>query len=151
MQAIAGPDLLVKPLGPEIGRASALKMCYAAVTKGTSTLHTAVLLAAEQLGLSEELSAEFKFSQKALYDRMAASVPWLPADSGRWIGEMNEIAKTFESAGVTPAFHQGAAWIHTLLAETPIAEETRETLDRSRTLEQAIRVYAKELGAKLKP
>ncbi len=34
-----------------MGRASGIKMCYAALTKGTFTLHTAVLVAAEAMGL----------------------------------------------------------------------------------------------------
>ena len=146
MVALDGKGIAVKPLGPEVGRASGLKMCYAGLTKGTFTLHTAVLLAAQSLGLGAELAEEFRFSQPQVYDRMRAVVPRLPADSARWIGEMEEIARTFEAAGVTPAFHQGAAAIFTLLAETPFARETRETMDTGRTLEDAIRVFAEHLG-----
>ena len=148
LEELARSDLLIKPLGPEIGRASAMKMCYAALTKGTFTLQTAVLVAAEALGLQDELREEFQFSQKAAYERMQAVVPRIPADSERWIGEMQEIAATFEAAGVTPAFHQGAAWVFELLAQTPFAAETRETLDPNRTLEDAVRVYAEYLDGK---
>jgi 3-hydroxyisobutyrate dehydrogenase-like beta-hydroxyacid dehydrogenase len=146
MLALDGKGIAVKPAGAEIGRASAIKMCYAALTKGTFTLHTAVLVAAEALGLTDELREEFLFSQKDAYARMQAMVPRLPADAARWIGEMEEIAATFRDAGVTPGFHEGAAEIFRLLAATPLADETRETIDPDRTLEDSVRVYVEALG-----
>ena len=145
MQALDGKGFQVLGLGPEPGRASAIKMCYAGLTKGTWTLHTAVLLAAEAQGLTAELRAEFEYSQGQALAQMEARVPRLPADSGRWIGEMEEIAKTFADAGVTPGFHEGAAEIFRLLAQTPFAAETRETIDESRTMEETVREAAKLL------
>ena len=62
----------------------------------------------------------------------------IPADAERWAPEMEEIAATFAEAGVTDHFHKGAAEIYRLLARTPFAAETRETLDETRTLEQAL-------------
>lgn len=135
----------VVAVGPEPGRASALKMCYAALTKGTWTLHAAVLLAAEMLDLTDELKREFALSQRAALEMMEARIPRLPADSGRWIGEMEEIAKTFAEAGVTPAFHDGAAEIFRLLAKTPFAAETRETIDATRTAADTIATAARLL------
>ncbi len=143
MQALDGKGFQVLGLGPEPGRASAIKMCYAGLTKGTWTLHTAVLLAAEAQGLTAELRAEFEYSQGQALAQMEARVPRLPADSGRWIGEMEEIAKTFADAGVTPGFHEGAAEIFRLLSQTPFASETREIIDESRTLEETLREAAK--------
>ncbi len=148
MQALDGKGIQVLGLGPEIGRASAIKMCYAGLTKGTWTLHTAVLLAAEAQGLTAELRAEFEYSQGQALAQMEARVPRLPADSGRWIGEMEEIAKTFADAGVTPGFHEGAAEIFRLLSQTPFASETRKTIDESRTLEETLREAAKLIPKK---
>jgi len=142
MQALDGQGFLVKAVGAEPGRASALKMCYAGLTKGTWTLHTAVLLAAEGHGLTAELREEFEYSQASALSAMEARIPRLPADSGRWIGEMEEIAKTFAAVGVPPGFHQGAADIFRTLAETPFASETRENLDAARTMEETVRVAA---------
>jgi 3-hydroxyisobutyrate dehydrogenase-like beta-hydroxyacid dehydrogenase len=146
MEALDGKGISVKPIGTEVGRASAIKMCYAALTKGTFTLHTAVLIAAEVMGLTAELREELLFSQKDVYARMQAIVPRLPADSARWIGEMEEIARTIEAAGVTPKFHEAAAEIFRLLAQTPFAAETRETMDTDRGLEESVRVYAARLS-----
>ncbi len=145
LMALHGQGIDVRPIGDAIGRASGMKMVYAALTKGTTTLHTAVLLAAASLGLSDELHGELKSSQQGAWAAMQKSVPFLPADSGRWIGEMEEIAATFAAAGVTPHYHQGAAAIHRLLVKTPYANETRATLDRSRTVEQAVATYRKFL------
>ena len=134
-------------LGEEIGRASAIKMAYAALTKGTMTLQAAVLMTAMRLGVFEELGREFEKSQPEAWGRMRV-LPFLPADSGRWIGEMEQIAATFRDAGVPNDFHRGAAAIFRIMAATPFAAESRETLDRSRGLEDAIRVFSEHLPAR---
>ncbi len=145
MEALHNKGFEVMPLEGGVGAASGIKMCYAALTKGTWTLQTAVLLAAEQLGLSEVLCEEFAHSQPGELKAMRSRVPRLPADSQRWIGEMEEIAATFRDAGVPSGFHQGAAEIFTLLSKTPFASETRETIDANRSMEQSIKVYAAQL------
>ena len=138
MTDLDGKGIDVRNIGDTVGRASGIKMCYAAMTKGTSALHLALLTAAEALGLSEELANELGESQPEVLRRMQAQLPGLPSKSFRWIGEMEEIASTFDHAGVTPAFHQGAAEIFRLLSETPFARETAEDSDRVRTLEETI-------------
>ena len=145
MERLDGKGIRVLPLGPEIGRASALKMVYAGLTKGTMTLHTAMLLAAWQLGVYDEAVAEYADSQPAALAAMQGRVPRIPADAGRWIGEMEEIAATLAEVGVTTGFHDGAAEIYRVLNRTPFALETRETLDQSRTIDEAIPVYARYL------
>ena len=65
------------------------------------------------------------------------SESFIPADSKRRIGEMEEIADTFREAGVTGSFHDGAANVLEVLAKTPFAQETR-LLDHARTLDEAI-------------
>ena len=143
-----GPELRLIDMGPEPGRASAIKMCYAALNKGTDALHATVLLAAEQLGVRPELMDELAGSQSRALERMGKKVPYLAATAERYTGEMREIAATFERAGVTPAFHEGAGWLYALLATTPLAEETRATLPRGgRSLDEAIAVFAAALAA----
>ncbi|GAB4226031.1 MAG: NAD(P)-dependent oxidoreductase [Methyloligellaceae bacterium] len=146
MEALDGKGIRVIACGGEVGRASALKMCYAALTKGSWTLQTALLLAAARLDVLDELLEEFAFSQQAALTAMEQRIPRLPADSERWIGEMEEIAATFESVGVPRGFHDGAAAIFRLLARTPFASETREDMDTSRSLTQAIHAYAEQLA-----
>jgi 3-hydroxyisobutyrate dehydrogenase-like beta-hydroxyacid dehydrogenase len=145
IERLDGKGINVIAMGPEIGRASALKMVYAGLTKGTMTLHTAMLLAAWQLGIYDEAVAEYADSQHGALAAMQNRVPKIPADAGRWIGEMEEIAATLASVGVPSGFHDGAAEIYRVLNRTPFAGETRETLDQSRTIDEAIPVYAKHL------
>jgi hypothetical protein len=61
---------------------------------------------------------------------------------------MAEIAKTFDAVGVTPDFHRGAEWLYALLATTPLAAETRDTLPRERSLAAALDVFAAALAAR---
>ena len=51
---------------------------------------------------------------------------------------MFEIANTFSDAGVTSKFHEGAADIMSLANKTPIARETRETVDETRSLNDVL-------------
>ena len=148
MLALDGKGFQVIGMGDEIGQGSAIKMAYAGLTKGTWTLHTAVLMAAEQLGVTDALLTEFEHSQGAALNAMRARVPFIPADSARWVGEMEEIAKTFADAGVAPGFHEGAAEVFRVLERTPFASETRANMNRSRTLEDALAVYVEHLTPK---
>ncbi|MFC2020241.1 DUF1932 domain-containing protein [Chloroflexota bacterium] len=134
--------LEISVVGKEIGQASGLKMVYAAMTKGTSALSIELLVAAWRMGLYEALMGEWQISQKDRYDALSRSLPTVPSKSRRWIGEMEEIAKTFASVGLTPKILEGAADLYRFVGENPLADETPETLDRNRTLEQLIRVLA---------
>ena len=136
-----GYGILVRPIGGEVGRASGIKMCYASVTKGTAALHTAVLTTAESLGLSRELLKELEESQGQRLQAME-SIKTLSAKAFRWVGEMEEIAATYESAGVTSHFHQGAAEIFRMIADSPIGDERPETIDRNRSLEETVAIFA---------
>lgn len=145
MIQLDGMGIVVLPIGDVIGRASGIKMCYAALTKGTATLQVALLAAAEALGLSQELHDELASSQPDALASMEGWIPHLPANAHRWIGEMEEIASTFAHVGVTPDFHRGAAEMYRLLASTRFAQETPETIDSSRTLQQIIGEVARHL------
>ena len=137
-----GKGIIVKVVGPDIGQASGIKMCYAALTKGTHTLQVALLTAAQKMGLTEQLKEEFAFSQQGALAAMESGISRLPANAHRWIGEMEEISSTFASLGVTPHFHMGAADVYKLLNETPFAEETPETIDKNRSTWDTISVAA---------
>jgi len=120
-------------------------MCFAATTKGAWTLYTAALVTGEVMGLSEVLLKELASSRPEVEAEMRRMIPRLPVDAGRWIGEMAEIAATFGHAGLPTGFHAAAGEIFMLLDRTPIARETRETIDPTRTLEQALAIYAAAL------
>lgn len=138
---LATLELAMVDMGPRIGRASAIKMCYAGMNKGTDALYTAVLMAAESLGVRTELMAELDSSQPEAADRMRRRIPYLAATADRYTGEMREIAATFAAAGVTADFHRGAEWVYETLAGTPLAAESRATVPEHRSLEEAMRVF----------
>lgn len=144
MDGLDGNGKKIIQLGDEIGRASAVKMIYASVTKGTDSLLTAAYTAAEALGIREVLEAEW---QGDVLDRMSRRVSALPADAGRWIGEMEQIAETYASVGVTANYHKGAADMYRLLNSTPFGAESRETMDKSRTMQDSVKVYVQHLNA----
>lgn len=139
MNELDGKGIDVRDMGGEIGHGSGIKMCYAALTKGTSTLQIALLSAAEAMGLSDQLRAEFESSQPGALKQMDTGISRLPPNAHRWIGEMEEISATFEQVGVSPFFHQGAAEIYRLLSKTPFASETPETVDRDRPTSETIK------------
>ena len=139
---IDGEGIKFMPMDDDITKASAIKMCYAGLTKGMMTLYTGVLVTAELLGISEELQSEIADTQKFHWEAMNKRVSMYACDAGRWAGEMDQISDTFGSAGITPNLHKGAADIFRMLDTSPLSVETRETYDKSRTLQQSIEIYA---------
>ncbi|MDP8921483.1 MAG: DUF1932 domain-containing protein [Chloroflexota bacterium] len=140
-----GLDILV--IGDEVGQASGVKMCYAALTKGLTALGTELLVTAQRLGLEEPLRAELAGSQQALLGWLSKSVPTMPPKAHRWIGEMEEIAATFEAVGLTPRILLGAADMYRWIAETELGHETPEGRDKDRDLDATIAALAEDVGA----
>ena len=138
LKVMDGKGLVVKIIGNKIGKASAMKMVYASATKGTFALHAAVITASRKLNLFNEYIDELKYSKPNILEAMENMVPKIPLDADRWGGEMLEIANTYEEINLTPKFHQGAADVMNLANKTPIAKETRENFDKSRSLLEAV-------------
>ncbi|MEI9477907.1 MAG: DUF1932 domain-containing protein, partial [Deltaproteobacteria bacterium] len=139
--------LQVIVLGEQIGQASAMKMCYAALTKGMVALFTELFTAAEILGVSRELKERVQSSpQSIFYERMEQELPRMPEKSRRWIGEMEEIAKTFEHVGLTPHVFAGAADIYRLVSQTDLAKRTPEDSTPPPSLAEVVRTLAGSLS-----
>lgn len=141
-EQLRGFGLDVRNLGADIGRASGIKMCYAAMTKGTMALYAELLMAAEGMGLSPELMEEFRNSQSGALQRMEGGLPAIPAKSRRWISEMEQIRDTFGDLGLTPHLFQGVADMYRLVGDSPLGDETPETQDRERSLADTIRLLS---------
>jgi len=135
----------VRPVGERPGDASAVKMCYAALTKGTTALMTELSVAAERLGVTAVLRQELSESQRAALERMMGSVPAMVPKAHRWVGEMEEIAQTFEDCGLTPKTYLGAAEIYDFVAHTSLGTVSPEQWrDDGRSFEQVVALLAKE-------
>lgn len=144
---LAGYGLLVPVIGDKIGQASGLKMCYAGLTKGMQALATEVLVTAKLMGLEDVLRKEQSDMKENIPDWLARALPQMPPKAHRWIGEMEEIAQTFEDVGMTPRILQGAADVYRWVATTPIGHETPENRDTSRDIQGV----AAELAETLTP
>ncbi|HUI81502.1 MAG TPA: DUF1932 domain-containing protein [Bryobacteraceae bacterium] len=108
------------PLEPEVlaggvGRASALKMCFAAHTKGLAALRAAVLGTAEELGVLGDLQRQWERTGST-FEAAVGSLQHTAPKAWRFVAEMKEIAATFESAGMPGEFHLAAAEIFARLA-----------------------------------
>ena len=97
--------------------------------------HTAVG-AVERTGSGNVVKPGKRARADAICDRAARQ-----GVSDGW-GEMEEIAATFESVGVTGGFHHGAAEIFRIVAASPLGDERPETVDRNRTLRETVEVFA---------
>jgi 3-hydroxyisobutyrate dehydrogenase-like beta-hydroxyacid dehydrogenase len=104
-------------VGDALGLASALKMCYAAYTKGAAALLLAVVALARATAVEAPLLAEWDRSQPGLRQRADTTAAASAPKAWRWTGEMAEIAATFEQAGLPPGFHRAAGVVFERLSE----------------------------------
>ena len=111
-----GP-LRTEILGDRIGDASALKMCYGAYTKGHTALIAGVLGTAENSGVREALMRRWAADGSGLDKSAAGRVARITDRAWRWVGEMDEIASTFEHASMPRGFHDAAGDIYRRLAQ----------------------------------
>lgn len=143
---LEGYGLAVPVISDRIGDASAIKMCYAGLTKGLTALCTNLLVAAEALGIRDALFDEYDLSQSAMLQRMQG-LAGMPPKSRRWVGEMEEIAATMASVGMSPKFHDGAADIYRFVGSSTLADRTPEDPDEP-TLEEMLRVLVGSIPGK---
>ncbi len=110
-----GP-LDTKIIGNEIGKASSLKMCYAAYSKGTTALLAGILATAESLGVRNDLYQQWDMDDAGFSEQVNRRVSRVTAKAWRFKGEMHEIADTFREAGLPDGFHESAAEIYRRMA-----------------------------------
>jgi 3-hydroxyisobutyrate dehydrogenase-like beta-hydroxyacid dehydrogenase len=146
LEALAGPQLAVHVVSERLADASALKMCYGALNKGTQALWLEVLIAAQRLGIDHLLEEQLRHSRADHYDWALGQFPILPSKAYRWVPEMLEIAKTLGTSGITPKVFQGAADVYQFVAETALGKETPENRDKTRGGKDVVRALAQERG-----
>src|SRR5215475_4785908 len=131
LEQLAGPQLIVHAIGGGIADASALKMCFGALNKGTQALWLEVLIAAQRLGVAGLLERQLQQSRVDLHEWALRQFPALSFKAYCWAPEMVEISKTLDAAGITPKMFQGAADIYRFVAGTSLGKETPETRDKT--------------------
>ena len=125
-EQINHPNLLIRVLSERVGDASGVKMCYAAMTKGTTALAVELLVAARKLGVEQALEKELRESRSDVFDWQMKNIAVMPPKAYRWVPEMQEIAKTFGELGLTRRIFEGATDIYALVAATPLGKESPE-------------------------
>jgi putative dehydrogenase len=101
--------------GP-LAAASALKMSYAGITKGTQALGAAMMLAAMRAGSAEALFAELEWSQPAVFAFLKRQLSIMPPKAYRWIAEMREIAGFVGEDPAARELYAGAAHFYQRIA-----------------------------------
>ena len=150
LEALTTDTMIWRFAGEEAGRASTLKMLYAGLNKGTWALQATMAIAAERYGLFDAFMNEVSGSDPARAKSMENWVGFLAADAERWHPEMAEIAETLAAIGAATGFHRGAEDVFRMLARTPLAAETRQTWDRSRTMKESVKIFAETLAIETK-
>jgi len=137
-ECFAGGPLAIEVIGDEIGKASALKMCFAANTKGTTALLCAIVAAAEEMGVRKELEKQWSRHGSEFARNTLARISGVTAKAWRFSGEMEEIASTLEAAGLPGGFHHAACDIYQRIAKfkgsvpAPPVEDILDALLRAR-------------------
>jgi 3-hydroxyisobutyrate dehydrogenase-like beta-hydroxyacid dehydrogenase len=108
----AGTLVDARIVSADPGAASAVKMSYAAWTKGTAAMLLTIRALARAEGVEDTLLAEWALSQPSLPDRSEQAARSAAAKGWRWIAEMEEIAATMTADGLPSGFHQAAADIY---------------------------------------
>lgn len=115
-EALARGGLKLRVLDGPIGAASALKMSYAAITKGLIAVSSAALLSASEHGAADALLAELAESQAALLPVLSRGIPDMFPKAYRFVGEMEQIAGHF-ARPASAAMYRGIADLYRELAE----------------------------------
>ncbi len=107
----------VRVLDGALSAASALKMAYAGITKGTQAIGAAMMLAATRAGNADDLFAELQSSQKELFPWLKRQLSMMPPKAYRWVAEMHEIAGFVGDDPAARELYEGAADFYEKFAE----------------------------------
>ena len=123
-------------INDQIGSASAMKMCYAANTKGGLALVTMILAGADQMGVRDTLIRQWERHNTANGLRALDSAPRVAHQKAwRFAGEMDEMVETFTGLGLPGGFHEGAGDIYRRLAHLRDSAEQPTLLETLAALE----------------
>lgn len=113
----SGSSLEPVVLDAPVGSASALKMAYAGYTKASAALLITMAAYATSEGVATELFAEWDSSMPGMKDRLERTAAGVGPKAWRFVGEMDEIARSLELLDLPPEFHEASAEIYNRLAD----------------------------------
>jgi 3-hydroxyisobutyrate dehydrogenase-like beta-hydroxyacid dehydrogenase len=143
-EVFAKSMLDARAIGPAPGAASALKVAYAAWTKGTDAMLLAIRAYAAHEGVDDALLEEWRISQPQLEKRCDRAAAVATPKAWRYVGEMEEIAEAFAIAGLPGGFHKAAAELCARL------ESFKDRTDPAPTIAEVIETLRGSAGSRLK-
>eukprot|EP00026_Physarum_polycephalum_P012962 Phypoly_transcript_13315.p1 GENE.Phypoly_transcript_13315~~Phypoly_transcript_13315.p1 ORF type:complete len:296 (+),score=56.53 Phypoly_transcript_13315:175-1062(+) len=150
LEILSSHGLDIRVLGDEIGQASGFKMSYAALSKGLIALGVQAFTAAKEMGVEEQFKKEMLESQPDVYNKVSKSIPSMCPKAYRWVGEMEEIAKTYQALGMTGKIYEGAADLFQMITDSPLGKEIVEDRKLGKTMESAIDTLIEHIDHKKK-
>jgi 3-hydroxyisobutyrate dehydrogenase-like beta-hydroxyacid dehydrogenase len=142
--AAAPAEIDARVVGSDIGLASAVKMCTAAMYKGSTALLAHSLLTARANGVLEHVLDDLQDSFARELDRAARSLAVSATKAERFVAEMREIAATQAAAGLTPAVFDGFAEAYTAIASSAVGREAPESIPAAPSLDDVLERLAPE-------
>ncbi len=136
--------------GDVIGRAASVKMCYASMTKTMIAMAAETFAAAEALGVYDLVKHELSSTQTDGFNWASKRVTSAPPKAYRWVGEAEEIGKTFASVGLPGEVGAVGAKMYQLIADSPLGEEVVENRKRGKTIDDCSKITAEYLASKSK-
>ena len=121
--ALRDYGLDIRVLAGEPSAASALKMSYAGITKGTQAIGAAMMLAATRAGSADDLFAELQSSQKEMFGWLKRQLGMMPPKAYRWVAEMHEIAGFVGDDPAARELYEGAAEFYERFADDFAADK----------------------------
>ena len=146
--ALNAAGLDFRDLGGEVGAASAIKMCYAALTKGLTAIAIQSLVTARTEGVEAAFLAELGASQPGLLSQLERGLPGMCPKAYRWVGEMEEISRTHADRGLPGGMFEGAARVYDMVTASPLGAEVVEDRKHGRTAGEVAEVLAAHLRAR---
>lgn len=123
--ALSAHGLDIRVMDGPAGQASALKMCYAGLTKGLHAVGVSVIRGAIEAGIEAPFLAELASSQPMLLDYFVRRTPGVFAKTYRWVAEMQEIGGFLGGPGET--LYDGAAALFDDMARDHAGSKVEET------------------------
>lgn len=119
----AGGALETEIISDEIGKASALKMVYAANTKGSTALLALIMSAAHKLGVQDDLERQWHRQSETMVEQNQERIRRVTQKAWRFAGEMEEMVETFGEIGLPSGFHASAANLYRRMAQFKDADD----------------------------
>ena len=132
-------------VGDSVGLASAVKMCTASVYKGRVAVLAQALRTAHALGVLEHVLDDLGETGFADPTVAGATLGRASAKAWRYVAEMEEIASTQGSAGLTPDLFEALADVYAGLAAVAVADTPEEVPD-GMPLAAGARAFLRDAG-----